>query len=57
MATINDILKVLPPGWHDKVIILDDGNGWTNVSVDIKKSIDRNCIVIKPDCNHPFDND
>lgn len=51
--TVNDLLKRIPKEDYDKVIILSDGKGWTNISG--KVDINESNITIYPDFNLLFD--
>ena len=50
--TVNDLLKRLKPEDYDKVIILGDSNGWSNISgrVDVWEST----VSIFADYSRPF---
>lgn len=51
--TLFDLLKAIDlERDKDKVFILRDNEGWTNVTFEIKE----NEITIKPDYKMPFDN-
>ena len=49
--TLNDLFKRITEDDKDKVIILSDGQGWSNVNVTITDT----AIVIEPDMTRPFD--
>lgn len=53
--TINDLLKRLNKEDYDKVIIISDGKGWTNIKGEVK--IDNSSITLYEDDNAIFSDD
>lgn len=49
--TLNDLLKRVSEDDKDKVIVLTDGKGWSNVEVKVADTT----IIIRPDYTMPFD--
>lgn len=49
--TLNDLLKRVSEEDKDKVIVLIDGKGWSNVEVKVADT----AIIIRPDYTMPFD--
>lgn len=52
--TVKDLLKRIPKEDYDKVIILSDGIGWTNIG---KVVINESNIIIYKDRNEIFTDD
>ena len=49
--TVGDFLKRIDPEKDkDKMLILDDGEGWSNIEI----SKGESKIVIRADCSSPF---
>lgn len=53
--TVNDLLKRVDKEDYDKVIIINDGKGWTNITG--KVSVDNSKIVLFLDDNCIYGDD